>query len=59
MTLREFRESRGLRIEDMAQQLGVPIHELCMMEMAATHYHNLLGRFIPCEVVPIPIPFDS
>ena len=44
MTLRAEREANGIRLEDMAEGLGIPINELCQLELASTRYHDLLAR---------------
>lgn len=46
MTLRKIREANGLRLEDMALMLKMPINDLCDLEMASTKYHALLAEFV-------------
>jgi ribosome-binding protein aMBF1 (putative translation factor) len=41
---REDREAAGLRIEDMAALLKIPVNDLCLYEMHATKYSLLLAE---------------
>lgn len=45
-TLREIREGRGIRLEDMAEHMEIPINDLCDLEMASTRYAELLASYM-------------